>query len=158
VRLAPIALAIAFAARADAQNGAGWSLDVPEHVEVAAGATGTLPIAITIERGQTISKDAGLVLDLAPEPGIAVKRKRLTRADAVDPDDAAPRFAIPLRADKTGDFAVKLHLRFWLCGSKVCRPIDARRSVTVSVAATAPPPTPAPPDAGVDAAPKRTPR
>jgi hypothetical protein len=33
-----------------------------------------------------------------------------------------------------GDFTVKLHLRFWLCGTKVCRPIDARR--TIAVAAT----------------------
>jgi hypothetical protein len=137
VKLA-LALVVALAAHADAQGGAGWTLDVPEHLELAAGATGTLPIAIAIDAGQTISKDGGLILDLAPEPGIAVKRKRLTRADAVDPDDAAPRFAIPVRAEKTGDFAVKLHLRFWLCGTKVCRPVDARRTVTVSVAAAAP--------------------
>ena len=42
-----------------------------------------------------------------------------------------------LRAEAAGDFTVKLHLRFWLCGSRVCRPIDARR--TVAVAATPPP-------------------
>ena len=142
-------LLVVLVARADAQNGAGWTLDVPEHLDLAVGATGTLPIAIAVDPGQTISKDGGIVLDLAPEPGIAVRRKRLTRADAVDPDDAAPRFAVPLRADATGDFAVKLHLRFWLCGTKVCKPIDARRSVTVSVSAAAPPPAPPPPDAGV---------
>ena len=157
--LVPIfAIALAFALRAEAQGSAGWDLRVPERVELAAGATGTLPIAITIDRGQTISKDGGLVLDLAPDPGVAVKRRRLGRADAVDPDDEAPHFAIPLRAEATGDFTVKLHLRLWLCGTKVCRPVDARRTVTVSVAAAPPSPPPAPPDAGVpppDARPHR---
>jgi hypothetical protein len=53
------------------------------------------------------------------------------------------------RAEAAGDFALKLHVQFWLCGSKVCRPIEARRSIAITVAAPAPPP--APPDAGVDA-------
>ena len=149
-------IALVFALRADAQ-GNGWELDVPERVELVAGATGTLPIALSIDRGQTINKDAGIVLDLAPDPGVSVKRHRLGRADAVDPDGEAPKFAVPLRAETAGDFTVKLHLRFWLCGTKVCRPIDARRTVTISVAAAAPPPPKptTPPDAGVaDAPPK----
>ena len=135
------------ALRVDAQGNAGWELKVPERVELAAGATGTLPIAIAVERGQTISKDGGLILDLAPEAGVSVKRRRLGRADAVDPDEDSPHFAVPLRAEASGDFTVKLHLRFWLCGTKVCRPIDARRAVTISIAAPAPPPVPQ--DAGV---------
>ena len=139
----PVALAVVVVvARADAQRGAGWDLRVPDRIELTAGAGGTLPLAIGIDRGLSISKDAGLVLDLAPEGGVAVKRRRLGRADAVDPDAESPRFAIPVRAETAGDFAVKLHVRFWLCGQKVCRPIDARRTVTVAVTAPAPPPAP----------------
>jgi hypothetical protein len=111
----------------------GWELRVPERVELVAGTSGTLPIAIAVDRGQTISKDAGLILDIAPE-GVTVQKRRLARADAVDPDADAPRFALAVRAETAGDFTVKLHLRFWLCGAKVCKPIDARR--TVAVAAT----------------------
>jgi hypothetical protein len=111
----------------------GWELRVPERVELVAGTSGTLPIAIAVDRGQTISKDAGLILDIAPE-GVSVQKRRLSRADAVDPDADAPRFAVAVRAETAGDFTVKLHLRFWLCGTKVCRPIDARR--TIAVAAT----------------------
>jgi hypothetical protein len=111
----------------------GWELRVPERVELVAGTSGTLPIAIAVDRGQTISKDAGLILDLAPD-GVTVQKRRLSRADAVDPDADAPRFAVAVRAETAGDFTVKLHLRFWLCGTKVCRPIDARR--TIAVAAT----------------------
>jgi hypothetical protein len=111
----------------------GWELRVPERVELVAGTSGTLPIAIAVDRGQTISKDAGLILDIAPE-GVSVQKRRLSRADAVDPDADAPRFAVAVRAETAGDFTVKVHLRFWLCGTKVCRPIDARR--TIAVAAT----------------------
>lgn len=148
MRLALLAVAL-FVARADAQRDTGWELRVPERVELAAGASGTLPISITIDRGRTISKDAGIMIDLAPEGGVTIPKRRLGRGDAVDPEADEPRFAVPLRAEAAGDFALKLHVQFWLCGSKVCRPIEARRSIAITVAAPAPPP--APPDAGVDA-------
>jgi hypothetical protein len=136
-------------ARADAQN-VGWELRVPERVELVTGTSGTLPISITIDRGRTISKDTGVMIDLAPEGGVSIKKRRLGRGDAVDPDADAPRFAVPLRAEAAGDFAIKVHVRFWLCGTKVCRPIDARRSVAIAVTAPAAP-APPPVDAGADA-------
>jgi hypothetical protein len=142
---------VVLVARADAQREAGWELKVPERVELAPGASGTLPITLALDRGLVLSKDAALILDLAPDAGVTVKKRRLGRADAVDPDADAPRFQVAVRADAAGDFTLKLHLRFWLCGSKLCRPVDARRTVAVAVAAP-PPPAPAV-DAGVDAAP-----
>jgi len=132
VRRAAITLAFLMAAPAAAQDQPGYKLDVPEHLDVDTGG-GSLPVSITVDRGQTISKDGGLTLDIAPDAGISVRRRRLARTDAVDPDEDSPRFAIPLRTDTAGDFRLKLHLRFWLCGTKVCKPIDARRTVTVSV-------------------------
>lgn len=121
----------------------GWELRVPDRVELVAGAGGTLPITIEVDRGQSISKDAGLVLDLAPEGGVTIPRRRLGRGDAVDPDADSPRFAVALRAAAAGDYRVKLHVRFWLCGDKACRPAEARRTVAIAVAA-APPAAPAP--------------
>ena len=128
-----LALIVLVSARvAAAQEPTTYKLDVPEHLDFAVG-DGSLPVAIQIERGQNISKDAGLTLDIAPDAGIVVKRRRLARSDAIDPDEDSPRFAIPLHGDAAGDFTLKLHLRFWLCGTKVCRPIDARRTVTIRV-------------------------
>ncbi len=140
-------LVLALSVRVDAQGEAGWELKLPERVELTPGATATLPISITVDRGLTISKDAGMIIDLAPDTGVSVKRRRLARTDAVDPDADAPRFAVPLHAEATGDFTLKVHARFWLCRSKTCRPIDARRTVAVAIAA------PPAPDAGVDAEP-----
>ena len=123
----------------------GWDLKVPERVEVVAGAAATLPIAVSVDRGLAISKDAGLVLDLAPEGAVEVKRRRLGRGDAVDPEADSPRFAVALHADAAGDYRVRVHLRLWLCGQKSCRPVDARRTVAVAVTAASPPaPAPAP--------------
>ncbi|MGE5183472.1 MAG: hypothetical protein ACM31C_15480 [Acidobacteriota bacterium] len=116
-------------ARADT----GYELRVPERIALHAGDSGTLAVAIAVDRGRTISKDAALVLDLAPDGALAVKRRRLGRADAVDPDADEPRFQIAVRGESAGDYAIKLHLRFWLCGTKVCRPVDARRTVAVTV-------------------------
>lgn len=113
-----------------------WEIKIPERVEMTTTAGGTLPISIVVDRGMSLSKDASIVIDLAPEPGVSVKRRRLGRTDAVDPEAEAPRFAVPLRADNAGDFALRVRLRFWLCGQKICRPVDAKRTVTVAVTAS----------------------
>ena len=106
---------------------------MPEKVELAEGASSSLGIAIAVDRGLAISKDAAVIIDLAPEGGVSVKRRRLGRADAVDPDADQPRFAVPLHGDAAGDFSLKLHVRFWVCAQRTCKPVDARRSVAVTV-------------------------
>jgi hypothetical protein len=141
-----------FARSAEAQRTPGWALEVPERVELVAGTTGTsgtLPITLSVDRGQSISKDAGIIIDLAPDSAIAIKRKRLGRGDAVDPGADSPRFSVALRSDNAGDFTMRVRVRFWLCGTRVCKPIDTRRNVAVAVTAPAPAPAaPAPPAAG----------
>ncbi len=142
MKVLALAVVLVASVRVEAQPTAGWDLRIPERVELAAGAGGTLPIALAVDRGLSISKDAGIVVDLAPEGAVSVKKRRLGRNDAVDPDADAPRFAVALRADTPGDFTMKVKLRFWVCGQKVCRPVEARRTVAVAVGASAPTPTP----------------
>jgi hypothetical protein len=131
--LRALALVLLFTATASAES---WDVKIPERVEMTTTAGGTLPINIVVDRGMSLSKDASIVIDLAPEPGVTVKRRRLGRTDAVDPEADAPRFSVPLRADNPGDFALRVRLRFWLCGQKVCKPVDAKRTVTVAVTAS----------------------
>lgn len=133
--IAPVTIWLAAARRADAQPAPGWELRIPERVELVAGAGGTLPIALAVDRGFSISKDAGTVVDLAPEGAVSIKKRRLGRNDAVDPDADAPRFSVALRADTAGDFTIKVKLRFWVCGRKVCKPAEARRTVAIAVTA-----------------------
>lgn len=139
-------LALLLASGAEAQRQPGWEVRVPEKVELATGASGTVALSIAVDRGLTVSRDADVILDVVPEQGVTVRKKRLGRRDAVDPEADAPRFSIPVRADTEGEHTVKLRVRFWLCGGKVCKPIDVRRTATVAVMAAAP----SPPDAGLD--------
>ena len=132
------ALALLVSTPASAQREPGWDLRVAERVEVAAGQAVPLTIALAVDRGLTVSKDAAVIVDLVPDAGITVKKKRLGRGDAVDPEADAPRFAVNVRGDTPGDHAVRLHVRFWLCGTRSCRPIDVRRAATVSVVGKTP--------------------
>jgi hypothetical protein len=134
-RAAALGLMIAAAAgvAADAQPAAGYDVRIPDKLELVAGAPGTLGVAIAIDRGQQISRDAALILDLAPDPGVAIKKRRLGRGDAVDPEAESPRFAIPVRVDATGQTNVAVRVRFWLCAARACRPVDVRRTVPVVV-------------------------
>lgn len=150
IRLALLA-ALALTARAEAQRQPGWEVRVAERVEVATGASGAIAISIAVDRGLTVSKDAAVIVDLVAPTGVTLRKRRLGRGEAVDPEADAPRFAVPVRATEAGDHAVKVRVRFWVCGGKACRPVDVRRSAIVAVAAPAPvtPPT----DAGVVDAP-----
>ncbi|HEY6177822.1 MAG TPA: hypothetical protein VIX73_25380 [Kofleriaceae bacterium] len=147
-RLRWLAVALLVCAPAAAQRDPGWDVRVTERVEVAVGASAPLSIAIAVDRGMTVSKDAAVIIDVAPDDGVTVRKRRLGRGDAVDPEADAPRFALAVRGDSPGDHAVRLHIRFWLCRSRICRPIEVRREARVSVAAGT-----TSLDAGLDAAP-----
>ena len=131
-------LAMQLCAPAEAQRDAGWEVRIADRLEVAVGASAPLTIALAVDRGLTVSKDAAVIIDLAPEPGVTVKKRRLGRGDAVDPEADAPRFAAAVRGDSPGEHTVRLHVRFWLCRSRTCRPIEVRRVATVAVAAEIP--------------------
>jgi hypothetical protein len=143
--------ALAITARAEAQRQPGWEVRVAERVEIAPGTGGAIAISIAVDRGLTVSKDAPVIVDLVAPAGVALRKRRLGRGEAVDPGADAPRFAVPVRATEPGDHAVKIRVRFWVCGTKACTPVDVRRSAIVAVAT--PPPPAAPPDAGAQPAP-----
>lgn len=111
----------------------GWEVRVPEKLEVTLGETITLPIGVAVDRGLVISKDAPVIVDVAPPSGVSTRKPRLGRADAVDPEADAPRFAVPLKTTAAGEHVVKIRVRMWLCGGRSCRPLDARRQTTVVV-------------------------
>jgi hypothetical protein len=119
---------------ADAQP-RGWEVRVPARVELEASVTEMLPITIAVDRGLAVSRDAPVIVDLAAGPGVTLKKPRLGRGDAVDPGADAPRFAVPVRGDEAGEVMVKVRVRLWLCGGKVCRPVEDRRQVTIAVTA-----------------------
>jgi hypothetical protein len=134
-----ILLAIAGIAHAQPAQPGGWEIKVPEKLEVALGAIASMPITIAVDRGLSISKSGPVLIDLAPDAGLYIKKRRIGRPDAVDPDADVPRFVVPIRADAAGELVVKVRIRLWLCGGKVCRPLDLKRQTTILVTAPQPP-------------------
>nr|HEX4313673.1 hypothetical protein [Kofleriaceae bacterium] len=106
---------------------------IPDKLVVAAGEPGTLNVAIAVDHGHAISRDAALIIDLAPDAALHVKKRRLGRADAVDPEADAPRFAIAVRADTAGSASIGVRVRFWLCTAHACKPVDLKRNVAVEI-------------------------
>lgn len=136
MRAVAVGLALLVAAPANAQR-PGWDVRVPERVELTVGTPGTLSIAIAVDRGLVVSKDAPVIVELRAPAAIALKKRRLGRTDAVDPEADAPRFAVPAKSDVVGEHAVEIRLRFWLCGGRICRPVALSRKATLVVTAPA---------------------
>jgi hypothetical protein len=136
-----LSLSLARAPRAAAQP-PGWEVRVPDRIEVLLGDAGVLPIAVAVDRGLSVSRDAPVIVDLVGA-GLGLRKPRLVRADAVDPGADAPRFAVALRPAVAGELPVKVRIRLWLCAARTCRPLDVRREAKVVV--SAPPPAAAPP-------------
>jgi hypothetical protein len=118
---------------ATAAHAQGWEVRIPERVELVLGEPGTLPIAIAVDRGFVISKDAPVIVDVSAVSGVSTRKPRLGRPDAVDPEADAPRFAVPLKTAAAGEHVVKIRVRMWLCGGRSCRPLDVKRQATVVV-------------------------
>ena len=138
-----IAALVAMTGVARAQADAGFELRAAD-ATVEVGAPAAISLTIAPAAGRTVSHDGPVRVELAADDGLALARRRYVRKDAVDPAADAPRFELKLKAVAAGDHAIELDVRFWLCGAKVCRPVRAKRSVVVHVAAPPPPPDAAP--------------
>lgn len=152
IRAVAIALALAActAARAD-EN--GYELRVASELTIEQGASAAISVAIVPATGRTISADGPVRVAVTAPDAIGLPRRRYARKDAADPAADAPRFDVRVKAREPGDHKVALAIRFWLCGSRVCRPITATRTVTVHVPAPIPSDAAVPVDAAIDALP-----
>lgn len=118
---------------ATAAHAQGWEVRIPTEVHVTLGEAGVLPISVAVDRGFVVSRDAPVIVDVVAPAGLPIRKPRLGRADAVDPEADAPRFAVPLKTTTAGAHVVKIRLRMWLCGGRSCRPLDVKRQATVVV-------------------------
>src|ERR1700691_5640644 len=97
--LCALAVGASIGAPAGAEPAAGYDVQIPDRLELGSAQPASLDVPVAIDRGLTISRDAALIIDLAGDGGVAVKKRRLGRGDAVDPEAESPRFAIPVRMD-----------------------------------------------------------
>jgi len=154
VRAALLVIAALAGCAAASADDPGYELRVAAPTTIELGGVGAVSVTVAPSTGRTISADAPLRLELVTtDDGLALPRRRLLRKDAADPAADAPRFDVKVRARVAGEHALAIEARFWLCRRRTCRPVVARRMVTLTV------PQPivdagidAPMDAGIDAA------
>ncbi len=82
---------------------------MPERIDVVLGEAGVLPIAVAVDRGLSVSRDAPVIVDLAG-PGLGLADAP-GAAEAVDPGADAPRFAVALRPTAAGELTAKVRIR-----------------------------------------------
>jgi hypothetical protein len=140
-RAAVVVLLALVGARPAAADEAAYELKATD-ASIELGAQAAISLTIVPAAGRTVSHDGPVRVDLAPGDGLGVTRRRYVRRDAADPAADAPRFDLKVKGTAAGDHALEVDVRFWLCGAKVCRPVRAKRTIVVHVAAPAPPPAP----------------
>ena len=106
-----------------------------ERDEARPGDARALSLTIAPRPGYSISRKGPLIIDVAAEPGagIEVPRQRYLRRHAADAHADAPRFDLRYRAVSAGHHALRVRLRFWVCGDATCWPVRALRMVHIEV-------------------------
>jgi hypothetical protein len=134
MKWASVIVLVTIAGTARAQSDAAYELRAAD-ATVVVGAPAAISLTIAPAAGKIVSHDGPVRVELSTDDGLALAKRRYARKDAADPAADAPRFELKLKALAAGDHAIELDVRFWLCGAKVCRPVRAKRTVVVHVAA-----------------------
>jgi hypothetical protein len=133
-RAALASLAVLLATPAAAAPDPGVELRAPDEVAAVAGQPVVVSLTLVPATGKSVSTDGPVLVELTLPDGLTASRRRYARRDAADPAAEAPRFELKLRAVAPGEHALRVAVRLWLCGKKVCRPVHAERAVVVRVA------------------------
>lgn len=104
------------------------------------GEDSALSLTIAARAGSAISAEGPVIVELRPiaadgqVSGLEVDRRRYRRSDAADPRAESPRFDLRYRATAVGVHRLAVHVRFWVCDRRVCRPIASAREVRIDAA------------------------
>ncbi|HUH02839.1 MAG TPA: hypothetical protein VML75_12665 [Kofleriaceae bacterium] len=128
------ALWIGQAASAHAQPvvDADHRITIVDPAPVAVGERGAISVTIAAEAGYSISREGPLSITVTAPPGIDPHKKRYARADAADARADDPRFDLRYQVQAAGEHRLDVRLRFWVCATRSCRPVDAQRTVVVA--------------------------
>jgi hypothetical protein len=127
-----------------ADDGRDHEIRLPVEDRAVTGAQRVLSLTIAPLPGYTISRDGPLLVDLSVDPrasqgdGLHLPRRRYQRGDAADARAEAPRFDLRYQAGAPGRHTLTVHLRFWVCARRTCRPVHASRDVMIEVTAPGP--------------------
>jgi hypothetical protein len=127
--LVVVALLCGLAHAADDQ---GYELVQAPPASIKAGKKATLSLTVLPHGGYRLLADGPVELRLTGE-GVKLPRPALHREDVVDARAEAPRFELPLVAERPGPAAVSAECTFYLCREARCRPVTTTVRWTLTI-------------------------
>jgi hypothetical protein len=110
-----------------------------------AGAPSTVSVTVVGKNGWHVNDEAPITATVKADPGIALPKAKLTRADLAESTKQSARFDIPFSAAEAGPKTITAQTRFVMCQEQACKPASETIAFNVEVQPTAAPGTPSAP-------------
>jgi hypothetical protein len=107
--------------------------------KAAVGVKTTTSVIIAAKAGWHVNAEAPVSLKLLPDPGIAVAKPKLTRADLAQSTEDLARFDIAFTASEPGKKVINCEASFVMCQATTCKPVREKLALLVDVAASGAP-------------------
>lgn len=106
--------------------------------KAAVGVKGTTSVTIAAKAGWHVNAEAPVSLKLLPDPGIAVAKPKLTRADLAQSTEDLARFDVAFTASEPGKKTINCEASFVMCQATTCKPVREKLALLVDVAPAGP--------------------
>jgi hypothetical protein len=107
------------------------------------GAPATVSLTVVGKNGWHVNGEAPISAAVKADPGVALPKAKLTRADLAQSSKESARFDIPYSSSEAGKKAITAQTRFVMCQEQACKPASETVAFEVNVQA-APAPGAAP--------------
>jgi hypothetical protein len=108
--------------------------------KAAVGVKATTSVTIAAKGGWHVNAEAPVSLKLLPDPGIAVVKPKLTRADLAKSTDDLAQFDVAFTASEPGRKTINAECSFVMCQATTCKPVKEKIALAVDVAPAGAPP------------------
>lgn len=102
--------------------------------KAAVGVKATTSVIIAAKSGWHVNAEAPVSLKLLPDPGIAVAKPKLTRADLAQSTEDLARFDVAFTASEPGKKVINAEASFVMCQATTCKPVREKLALAIDVA------------------------
>lgn len=97
------------------------------------GAASTVSVTVVGKNGWHVNDEAPITATVKADPGVALPKPKLTRADLTESTKQSARFDIPFSAAEAGPKTITAQTRFVMCQEQACKPASETIAFNVEV-------------------------
>ena len=136
--LSALAISIGTATvRAEAAEPAFYAIEKSAK-DATVGTASTASVAVVGKNGWHVNAEAPITLTLVADPGVALAKGKLTRADLAETSLERARFDLAFTPSTPGKKKITGDARFVMCQEQACKPVKESVVLEVAVAETSP--------------------